>query len=327
MDKAAVVTRDMGQHEADFQQRIVRGDKIEPQDWMPERYRQLLLRQMSQHAHSEYVGMLPEGFWLSRAPSLHRKCVLLAKIQDEAGHAQYLYSALESLGTSRDEVYQQLLSGQAKYLNIFNYPALTWADVGMIGWLTDGAAIVNQVPLSRSSYGPYARAMVRICQEESFHHRQGFDLVRALVEGSAAQRQMAQDALNRWWWPTVMVFGPPDEQSPHSRQSMQWGIKLYSNDTLRQKFIDQTVPQIHHLGLTVPDPELRFNQATGHYEIGRIDWDEFNRVVQGEGQCNRQRISSRRRAWEQGAWVRDAAACHAAKVAAGKAAHQGEQHE
>ncbi|MDD0973167.1 1,2-phenylacetyl-CoA epoxidase subunit PaaA [Pseudomonas fontis] len=311
--------------EAAFQQRIERGEKIESQDWMPEGYRKALVRQISQHAHSEYVGMLPEGFWLTRAPSLHRKCVLLAKVQDEAGHAQYLYSALESLGVERDTVYQELLAGRAKYLNIFNYPALSWADVGMIGWLTDGAAIVNQVPLSRSSYGPYARAMVRICQEESFHHRQGFDLVHRLVEGTARQRQMAQDALDRWWWPTLMVFGPPDEHSPHSRQSMQWGIKLYSNDTLRQKFIDQTVPQIHHLGLRVPDADLRLNEASGHYEIGPIDWVEFQRVIQGEGPCNRERISSRQRSWEQGAWVREAAACHADKASTA-AALAGDEH-
>lgn len=300
-----------------FQQRIDGGEKIEPQDWMPEAYRRTLQRQMAQHAHSEYVGMLPEGAWITRAPSLSRKCILLAKVQDEAGHAQYLYSALESLGLSREQAYGQLLAGEAKYLNIFNYPALSWADVGMIGWLTDGAAIVNQVPLSRCSYGPYARAMVRICQEESFHHRQGFDLVRRLAEGTPAQRRMAQDALNRWWWPTVMVFGPPDEDSVHSQRSMRWGVKLYSNDTLRQKFVDQTVPQVLHLGLTVPDPDLRFNPDTGHYEIGRIDWDEFNRVIRGQGLCNRERLASRRRSWDEGAWVREAAACHAAKLAAG----------
>jgi len=317
--------RDDNGHTLEFQQRIDRGDKIEPQDWMPESYRQALQRQMAQHAHSEYVGMLPEGRWITRAPSLHRKCILLAKVQDEAGHAQYLYSALESLGLSREQAYGQLLSGQAKYLNIFNYPALSWADVGMIGWLTDGAAIVNQVPLSRSSYGPYARAMLRICQEESFHHRQGFDLVRKLVEGSPDQREMAQEALNRWWWPTVMVFGPPDEDSVHSQRSMRWGIKLYSNDTLRQKFIDQTVPQIHHLGLSVPDEHLRFNQETGHYEIGLIDWDEFQRVIQGNGQCNRDRIAARRHAWESGAWVREAAACYAHKQAARLTERQGEQ--
>ncbi len=322
---STVSSQDSAVSEAAFAQRIERGDKIESQDWMPEGYRRTLLRQISQHAHSEYVGMLPEGFWLTRAPSLHRKCVLLAKVQDEAGHAQYLYSALESLGVDRDEAYQELLAGRAKYLNIFNYPALTWADVGMIGWLTDGAAIVNQVPLSRSSYGPYARAMVRICQEESFHHRQGFDLVRKLVEGTPEQRLMAQQALDRWWWPTLMVFGPPDADSPHSRQSMKWGIKLYSNDTLRQKFIDQTVPQIHHLGLSVPDPDLHLNPHTGHYESGPIDWSEFRRVIAGNGQCNRHRLNSRQRSWDQGAWVREAAACHAAKQAA-QSANGGDEH-
>ncbi|AJK49483.1 1,2-phenylacetyl-CoA epoxidase subunit PaaA [Burkholderia plantarii] len=307
--------------EAAFQQRIDDGRKIEPQDGMPAAYRRTLMRQMAQHAHSEYVGMLPEGGWISRAPTLHRKCILLAKVQDEAGHAQYLYSAMETLGISRAEAYQQLLDGRAKYLNIFNYPALTWADVGMIGWLTDGAAIVNQVPLSRCSYGPYARAMVRICQEESFHHRQGFDLVMKLAQGTAAQRQMAQDALNRWWWPTLMVFGPPDADSPHSARSMKWGIKLYSNDVLRQKFIDQTVPQVHYLGLEVPDSQLRFNADTGHYETGPIDWDEFERVINGGGLCNRARIEARNKAWDDGAWVREAAAAYAARQEITEAAH------
>ncbi|MBI0329628.1 1,2-phenylacetyl-CoA epoxidase subunit PaaA [Burkholderia plantarii] len=307
--------------EAAFQQRIDDGRKIEPQDGMPAAYRRTLMRQMAQHAHSEYVGMLPEGGWISRAPTLHRKCILLAKVQDEAGHAQYLYSAMETLGLSREEAYQQLLDGRAKYLNIFNYPALTWADVGMIGWLTDGAAIVNQVPLSRCSYGPYARAMVRICQEESFHHRQGFDLVMKLAHGTPAQRQMAQDALNRWWWPTLMVFGPPDADSPHSARSMKWGIKLYSNDALRQKFIDQTVPQVHYLGLEVPDEQLRFNADTGHYETGPIDWDEFERVINGGGLCNRARIEARNKAWDDGAWVREAAAAYAARQDITEAAH------
>lgn len=307
--------------EAAFQQRIDDGRKIEPQDGMPAAYRRTLMRQMAQHAHSEYVGMLPEGGWISRAPTLHRKCILLAKVQDEAGHAQYLYSAMETLGISRAEAYQQLLDGRAKYLNIFNYPALTWADVGMIGWLTDGAAIVNQVPLSRCSYGPYARAMVRICQEESFHHRQGFDLVMKLAQGTPAQRQMAQDALNRWWWPTLMVFGPPDADSPHSARSMKWGIKLYSNDVLRQKFIDQTVPQVHYLGLEVPDEQLRFNADTGHYETGPIDWDEFERVINGGGLCNRARIEARNKAWDDGAWVREAAAAYAARQDITEAAH------
>ncbi len=242
-------------------------------------------------------------------------------MQDEAGHAQYLYSAMETLGISRAQAYQQLLEGRAKYLNIFNYPALSWADVGMIGWLTDGAAIVNQVPLSRCSYGPYARAMVRICQEESFHHRQGFDLVMKLAQGTPAQRQMAQDALNRWWWPTLMVFGPPDADSPHSARSMKWGIKLYSNDALRQKFIDQTVPQVHYLGLEVPDDQLRFNEETGHYETGPIDWDEFERVINGGGLCNRARIEARNKAWDDGAWVREAAAAYAARQEIAEAAH------
>ncbi|GAB7537074.1 1,2-phenylacetyl-CoA epoxidase subunit PaaA [Burkholderia sp. 3C] len=307
--------------EAVFQQRIDDGRKIEPQDGMPEAYRRTLMRQMAQHAHSEYVGMLPEGGWISRAPTLHRKCILLAKVQDEAGHAQYLYSAMETLGISREEAYGRLLDGRAKYLNIFNYPALTWADVGMIGWLTDGAAIVNQVPLSRCSYGPYARAMVRICQEESFHHRQGFDLVMKLVQGTPAQRQMAQDALDRWWWPTLMVFGPPDGDSPHSARSMKWGIKLYSNDALRQKFIDQTVPQVHFLGLDVPDENLRWNAETGHYEIGRIDWDEFDRVINGGGLCNRARIEARNKAWDDGAWVREAAAAYAARQDGAEVSH------
>ncbi|MCM2552330.1 1,2-phenylacetyl-CoA epoxidase subunit PaaA [Burkholderia glumae] len=307
--------------EAAFQQRIDDGRKIEPQDPMPAAYRRTLMRQMAQHAHSEYVGMLPEGGWIARAPTLHRKCILLAKVQDEAGHAQYLYSAMETLGISRAQAYQQLLEGRAKYLNIFNYPALSWADVGMIGWLTDGAAIVNQVPLSRCSYGPYARAMVRICQEESFHHRQGFDLVMKLAQGTPAQRQMAQDALNRWWWPTLMVFGPPDADSPHSARSMKWGIKLYSNDALRQKFIDQTVPQVHYLGLEVPDDQLRFNEETGHYETGPIDWDEFERVINGGGLCNRARIEARNKAWDEGAWVREAAAAYAARQEIAEAAH------
>ena len=299
--------------EQTFQQRIDDGIKVEPSDWMPEQYRKSLIRQIAQHAHSEYVGMLPEGTWITRAPTLQRKCVLLAKVQDEAGHAQYLYSAVETLGVSRQAAYQALLQGKMKYLNIFNYPALTWADAGTIGWLTDGAAIVNQVPLSSCSYGPYARAMVRICQEESFHHRQGFDIIRKLTEGSARQKQMAQDALNRWWWPTVMVFGPPDDDSQHSKQSMRWGIKLFSNDTLRQKFIDQTVPQAHYLGLTIPDPDLQFNEQTGHYQIGAIDWDEFKQVINGNGACNQDRLRARNKAWDEGAWVREAATAYAQK--------------
>jgi ring-1,2-phenylacetyl-CoA epoxidase subunit PaaA len=296
-----------------FQRRIDDGEKIEPGDWMPDAYRRTLIRQMSQHAHSEYVGMLLETGWVSRAPSLYRKCVLLAKVQDEVGHAQYLYSAVETLGTTRHREIQSLLQGQAKYLNIFTYPALTWADVGAIGWLTDGAAIVNQIPLSQSSYGPYSRAMARICQEESFHHRQGFDLMRVLAKGTERQKRMAQDALNRWWWPTVMVFGPPDGESIHSQLSMRWGIKKFTNDELRQKFIDQTVPQVHYLGLTVPDPDLRLDPETGHYEIGPIDWNEFNRAINGRGICSRDRLKVRNLAWENGAWVRDAAAAFGAK--------------
>ncbi|PRC94274.1 1,2-phenylacetyl-CoA epoxidase subunit PaaA [Solimicrobium silvestre] len=299
-----------------FQQQIDSKCKVEPQDWMPPAYRQSLTRQIAQHAHSEYVGMLPEAAWITRAPTLQRKSILLAKVQDEAGHAQYLYAALETLGVGREQAYLQLLNGAAKYLNIFNYPAMNWADVGMIGWLTDGAAIVNQVPLSRSSYGPYARAMIRICQEESFHHRQGFDLIRTMTEGTPQQRQMAQDALDRWWWPTLMVFGPPDADSPHSQRSMQWGIKLFSNDELRQKFIDQTVPQVHYLGLRVPDPCLKLDRESGHYKIGPIDWDEFKRSINGQGMCNQDRIQARNKAWEDGSWVREATAAYADKQAA-----------
>lgn len=307
--------QDLRMRETAFQRRIDAGEKIEPSDWMPHGFRRALIRQMAQHAHSEYIGMLLETAWLSRAPTLYRKCVLLAKVQDEVGHAQYLYGAVEGLGTTRYRELQALLEGRAKYLNIFNYPALTWADVGTIGWLTDGAAIINQVPLSNCSYGPYARAMVRICQEESFHNRQGFELMRALADGTQEQRRMAQDAVDRWWWPTVMVFGPPDADSPHSQQSMRWRIKLYSNDELRQRFIDQTVPQVHYLGLSVPDPQLRFNPHTNHYEIGPIDWDEFNRVISGNGICNRDRRRVRNRAWDDGAWIREAAAAFAAKRA------------
>ena len=294
-----------------FQERIDRGVKIEPTDWMPEGYRKTLIRQIAQHAHSEVIGMLPEGNWVTRAPTLKRKMILLAKIQDEAGHGQYLYGAVETLGASRDELYEQLLDGKMKYLNIFNYPALTWADTGAIAWLTDGAAIVNQIPLSRCSYGPYARQMVRICQEESFHHRQGFEIMKTLAHGTPEQKWMAQDALNRWWWPTVMVFGPPDQQSIHSERSMRWKIKLASNDELRQKFVDQTVPQAEFLGLAIPDPDLRLNPETGHYEIGKINWEEFYRVIEGNGPCNRDRLRARKKAWKEGAWVREAAAAHA----------------
>lgn len=299
--------------EEGFQERIDRGEKIEPTDWMPEDYRRTLIRQISQHAHSEVVGMLPEGSWIARAPTLKRKCTLLAKVQDEAGHGQYLYSVLETLGVSRDEVYVELLAGRMKYLNIFNYPALTWADVGAIAWLTDGAAIINQVPLSRCSYGPYSRAMARVCQEESFHQRQGFEVTRILSEGTPDQKRMAQDALNRWWWPTLMMFGPPDEHSVHSAQSMKWRIKLHSNDELRQRFIDQTVPQAGALGLTIPDPQIRFNRDSGNYQTGPVDWDEFRRVINGNGPCNRDRLQAKNRAWIEGQWVREAAASHAMK--------------
>ncbi len=293
--------------EAVFESKIDRSVTIEPGDWMPEAYRKTLLRQISQHAHSEIVGMLPEGNWLTRAPSLERKLILLAKGQDEGGHGLYLYSAAETLGTSRDEMIDALHAGRAKYSSIFNYPTLTWADVGAIGWLVDGAAIINQIPLTRCSYGPYARAMVRICKEESFHQRQGFDVMVKLAAGTPEQKQMAQDALNRWWWPSVMMFGPPDGESKHNEQSMRWKIKLFTNDELRQRFVDQTVPQAEAIGLTMPDPELRWNEERGHYDFGTPNWDEFYDVVRGNGPCNRDRLDTRRRAHEDGAWVREAA--------------------
>ena len=311
---------DMDDKERAFQDRIDADSKIEPGDWMPEGYRKTLIRQISQHAHSEIVGMLPEGNWLTRAPSLQRKAILLAKIQDEGGHGLYLYCAAETLGVSRAALTGQLLSGKARYSSIFNYPTLTWADIGAIGWLVDGAAIMNQVPLQRCSYGPYARAMIRICKEESFHQRQGFDILRALCEGSEAQKDMAQDALNRWWWPSLMMFGPPDGDSVHSAQSMAWKIKINSNDELRQKFVDQTAPQARYLGLTVPDPDLRWNEARGAYDFGAIDWDEFYQVLQGNGPCNAERMAARRRAHADGAWVREAAAAHAAKRKTARAA-------
>jgi ring-1,2-phenylacetyl-CoA epoxidase subunit PaaA len=296
-----------------FEAKLDADQKIEPQDWMPEAYRKTLLRQISQHAHSEIVGMLPEGNWISRAPSLKRKAILLAKVQDEGGHGLYLYSAAETLGTSRDEMIDALHSGKAKYSSIFNYPTLTWADIGAIGWLVDGAAIMNQIPLCRCSYGPYARAMIRICKEESFHQRQGYDIMLTLCRGSAEQKAMAQDALDRWWWPSLMMFGPHDKDSQHSVQSMRWGIKRISNDDLRQKFIDATVPQAEYLGLKVPDPQLRWNADRGHYDHGPIDWDEFWRVVGGNGPCNRERLNTRIKAHEDGAWVREAALAHARK--------------
>ncbi len=304
-----------GDEQRVFDDKLERGITIESKDWMPDAYRKTLVRQISQHAHSEIVGMLPEGNWITRAPSLERKLILLAKVQDEAGHGLYLYSAAETLGVARDELTEALLTGRAKYSSIFNYPTLTWADVGAIGWLVDGAAIINQIPLTRCSYGPYARAMVRICKEESFHQRQGFDVLVKLCAGTPEQKALAQDALDRWWWPSVMMFGPPDDASPNSEQSMRWKIKLFSNDDLRQRFIDQTAPQAEALGLVIPDPDLRWNEARGHYDFGRIDWDEFYRVVRGDGPCNRERLQTRVAAWEDGEWVREAALAHAEKRA------------
>jgi ring-1,2-phenylacetyl-CoA epoxidase subunit PaaA len=299
--------------EARFDEKVAAGCKIEAQDAMPEAYRRTLVRQISQHAHSEVVGMLPEGNWVTRAPSLKRKAILLAKIQDEGGHGLYLYAAAETLGTSRDQMLAALHSGKAKYSSIFNYPTLSWADMGAIGWLVDGAAIMNQIPLCRCSYGPYARAMIRICKEESFHQRQGFDIMLALCRGTPAQKAMAQDALNRWWWPVVMMFGPSDGESIHSAQTMKWGIKRISNDALRQKFIDATVPQAELLGLAIPDPDLKWDAERGHYRHGTIDWTEFWQVVNGNGPCNRERLGARVRAHERGAWVREAALAHAAR--------------
>ncbi len=299
--------------EARFQGKVDVDDKIEPKDWMPDAYRQTLIRQISQHAHSEIVGMLPEGNWITRAPTLKRKAVLIAKVQDEGGHGMYLYSAAETLGISRDQMFEQLLSGAAKYSSIFNYPTPTWADVGAIGWLVDGAAIMNQIPICRCSYGPYARAMVRICKEESFHQRQGFEIMMLLARGTEAQRRMAQDALDRWWWPSIMMFGPSDAQSKHTAQSMRWKIKRFTNDELRQKFIDITVPQADFLELKIPDPELRWDASAQHYHFGPIDWNEFNAVLKGNGQCNRERLQARRDAWEEGRWVREAALAHAEK--------------
>jgi len=296
-----------------FQARIDAEEKIEPRDWMPADYRKTLVRQIAQHAHSEIVGMLPEGNWITRAPSLRRKCILLAKVQDEGGHGMYLYSAAETLGVSRDTMTEQLLDGSAKYSSIFNYATPTWADIGAIGWLVDGAAIMNQIPLCRCSYGPYARAMVRICKEESFHQRQGYEIMLTLARGTEAQKRLAQEALNRWWWPVLMMFGPPDRDSQHTEQSMRWKIKRFTNDELRQKFIDATVPQAEYLGLTVPDPDLAYDAETGHYRYGEIDWREFKRVLKGEGPCNRERLEARRRAWEDGAWVREAARAHGEK--------------
>ncbi|HRJ69885.1 MAG TPA: 1,2-phenylacetyl-CoA epoxidase subunit A [Beijerinckiaceae bacterium] len=322
MYSQALNVADLGGNEEDegalarFQVRIDAEDKIEPNDWMPEKYRRTLVRQISQHAHSEIVGMLPEGNWITRAPSLKRKAALLAKVQDEGGHGLYLYSAAETLGVSREELVEQLHSGKAKYSSIFNYPAISWADMGMIGWLVDGAAIMNQIALCRCSYGPYSRAMIRICKEESFHQRQGYEIVTTLMRGSQKQRDMAQDSLNRWWWPALMMFGPSDKDSMHSDSSMHWKIKRFSNDNLRQKFVDATVPQGHYLGLKFPDPKLRLDEKTGHWEFGEIDWAEFKRVISGDGPCNRQRMKDRVAAHESGAWVRAAAEAHAEKRAA-----------
>lgn len=310
----------MTNEEQIFQSKIDQDIMIEPKDWMPDKYRKTLIRQISQHAHSEIVGMLPEGNWISRAPTLRRKATLLAKVQDEAGHGLYLYSAAETLGMSRKQMIDDLHSGKAKYSSIFNYPTLTWADIGAIGWLVDGAAILNQIPLCRTSYGPYARAMVRVCKEESFHQRQGFEIMTVLAQGSPEQREMAQDALTRWWWPTLMMFGPRDADSTNTERSMAWRIKRFTNDELRQRFVDMMVPQAEYLGLTVPDDKLAWNEERGHYDFGEIDWDEFWRVVKGNGPCNRSRMNARIKAHEDGAWVREAAAAHAKKRAKRKAA-------
>ncbi len=296
-----------------FQDKVDQEIRIEPKDWMPDKYRQTLIRQISQHAHSEIVGMLPEGNWITRAPSLKRKAILLAKVQDEAGHGLYLYSAAETMGITRDEMIGQLHSGKAKYSSIFNYPTTTWADMGAIGWLVDGAAIMNQVPLCRASYGPYARAMVRICKEESFHQRQGFEILLVLSRGTEAQRKMCQDAINRWWWPSVMMFGPNDDASPHTAQSMKWKIKRFTNDELRQKFIDVCAEQVKILGMTLPDPDMKWNEEKGHYDFGAIDWEEFWNVVNGNGPCNRERLAARVKAHEDGDWVREAAVAYAEK--------------
>lgn len=306
--------------EDQFQEKIDNEIRIEPRDWMPEAYRKTLIRQISQHAHSEIIGMLPEGNWITRAPNLRRKVALLAKIQDEAGHGLYLYSACETLGVERDDLFKQLNSGKAKYSSIFNYPTLTWADIGVVGWLVDGAAIMNQVPLCRCSYGPYSRAMIRVCKEESFHQRQGYEILLALSKGTEEQKEMLQDAVNRWWWPSLMMFGPHDADSAHSAQSMNWKIKRFSNDELRQKFVDVTVGQAEVLGVTLPDPDLKWNEERGHYDMGDIDWDEFWNVVKGNGPCNKDRLKTRVTAYENGAWVREAATAYAEKKAKRKSA-------
>lgn len=313
---AKIKTAEEAAKEAAFEARVGEGEFVEPKDWMPEHYRKTLVRQISQHAHSEIVGMLPEGNWVTRAPTLKRKAILLAKIQDEGGHGLYLYSAAETLGVSRDQLLDALHTGKAKYSSIFNYPTLNWADIGVIGWLVDGAAIMNQVPLCRCSYAPYARAMIRICREESFHQRQGYESLLVMMQkGTPEQKAMVQDAVNRWWWPSLMMFGPHDKDSQHSEQSMRWGIKRISNDDLRQKFVDATVPQAEVLGITVPDPDLKWNEARGHYDFGPIDWSEFWRVVGGDGPCNKERLAARVRAWDEGEWVREAAMAYAKKQA------------
>ncbi|MEP6068364.1 MAG: 1,2-phenylacetyl-CoA epoxidase subunit PaaA [Paracoccaceae bacterium] len=316
-----VKSRDeMSEDERNFQDKVDADIKIEPRDWMPDGYRKNLIRQIGQHAHSEIVGQLPEGNWITRAPTLERKAILLAKVQDEAGHGLYLYCAAETLGVSRDEMTQMLLDGRMKYSSIFNYPTLTWADMGAVGWLVDGAAIMNQVPLQRTSYGPYARAMVRICKEESFHQRQGFDIMMKMAKGSEAQHKMAQDALNRFWYPSLMMFGPSDANSVHSAQSMAWKIKMNSNDELRQKFVDTTVPQAEFLGLTVPDPDLKWNDDKGGYDFSEPDWQEFYDVLAGNGPCNTERMTARQKAWDDNAWVREGMIAHAEKKRARKVA-------
>jgi len=320
-EQAGALSAREAAYQAEFDAKLARGEFIEAKDWMPDGYRKTLIRQISQHAHSEIVGMLPEGNWITRAPTLKRKCILLAKVQDEGGHGLYLYAAAETLGVSRDELIEALHAGRAKYSSIFNYPTLNWADIGVIGWLVDGAAIMNQIPLCRCSYGPYARAMIRICKEESFHQRQGYDLLLTMMQGTAGQRAMVQDAVDRWWWPALMMFGPHDRDSTHSADSARWGIKRISNDDLRQKFVDATVPQARVLGVTLPDPALKWNPAhgsagggeSGHWDFGAIDWDEFWSVVNGNGPCNRERLAERVKAWDDGAWVREAALAHAEK--------------
>ncbi|AIJ25317.1 1,2-phenylacetyl-CoA epoxidase subunit PaaA [Amycolatopsis methanolica] len=312
---ATLDEQDLERH---FEHTIEKDQRIEPRDWVPEGYRKTMIRQIAQHAHSEIIGMQPEGNWITRAPSLRRKAILLAKVQDEAGHGLYLYSAAETLGADRGDLTEKLISGRQKYSSIFNYPTLTFADVGAIGWLVDGAAICNQVPLCRSSYGPYARAMIRICKEESFHQRQGYELLMTMMKGTQAQRDMVQDAVNRFWWPSLMMFGPPDAESANTAQSMAWKIKRHTNDELRQRFVDMTVPQAEALGVTLPDPDLKWNPDRGHYDFGQVDWDEMKQVVAGNGPCNTERLARRRQAHEDGAWVREAAAAHARKMAEAK---------